>query len=176
MSIDYEDLRQIAREIPEVKSLLKERRQIEQDGKARGSYTKLTPHLTPSNDKYHPKKHAYDKSKSQAIKKITQEKLKKNAKAIKKTVHTHLAKDNDKELSKKYKEFKPDELVTLIEKGHSAVIEQRKNRKEKLKEDFEQTKTSTTQKKNKFQEAMDKMKKEYEENKRDIERDRGFSR
>lgn len=176
MSINYDDLRKIALEIPEVKKLLIERRQIVQDANVKGSYSKPVPHLTPSNDKYHQKKYLYDKSKDHSIQKIKQERLKENAKKVEKAVYVHLKKTDAMEFAKGYKQYKPDELVTLIEKGHDAVIQQRRDEQEQIKNDVELTKTSITKKNDRLIAAFERLKEDWEENERDIERDKGFSR
>lgn len=188
MSIGYEGLREIALEIPEVKRLLKERRQIEQDGQKKGAYTKPSPRLTPSNDKYHSKKHKLDKSKDLAVKKIIQDKLKENAKKIEKAIYANFDKDKEKEQIKGYKEFKSDELVAFIEKGREQVLKDRTKEIRQGKKEPEKE-IDTTQERfdkkienskdpnfDRLQDAFDKIKREYEQNKNEIQQDRGFSR
>ncbi|MEE9361960.1 MAG: hypothetical protein V3U92_05120 [Cellulophaga sp.] len=187
MSINYGVLREIVNEMPEVKRLLIERRQIEQDGKAKGSYTIPEPHLTPSNDKYHPKKHTLDKSKDLTVKKITRDKLKENAKKIEKAIYANFDKDKEREQINAYKQFKPDELVVFIEKGREQVLKDREKRetkqiRHKKKEPVKTTENSKEEKTfDRLQQAFDKIRWDFkeeqmQENKKDIQQDRGFSR
>lgn len=178
MTITDKELRDIVRNMPEVKRLLIERRQIQQDGQKKGTYTKPTPHLTPSNDKHHPKRHKYDKGKDLIVKKNTQDELKENAKNIKKAAHDYLKKNNEIELSKNYKQFKPDELIIFIEKGREQVLKDRA--KEKTKE-IHLEKKEPIKAFDRLQQAFDKIKWDFkeeqiQENKKDIQQGREYSR
>lgn len=198
MAIDYHFLKDLLNEIPEVKTLLKERDQIKRDGKKKGSYTKPSPHLTPSNDKFHPKKHKYNNSKDLALQKITKERLKENAKKIEKVVYDTLEKREDTLSLKELKDLKTNELVTFIEKGREQVIKNREKKKskevckqekkpekeiDKVQEAFDKKIEYLKEEQmfDRLQQAFDNMrwdtkKEQAQENKKDIERDRGFSR
>lgn len=134
MAIDYDKLRRIALNIPEIQKLLIERREIEQRSKEKSTYTHLKPRLTPSNEKFLSKKHTIDKSKIAEVQKQAKGELKKNAHKIEIALYQELKKRDLEERKEHFKEMKATELVTFIEKGRDQVVKDRKAEKQREKQ------------------------------------------
>jgi len=165
MAIDYYELRKIALDVPEIQKLLIERREIEQKSKEKVTFTRPKPHLTPSNDKYFPKKHTIDKGKIAEVQKQAKKQLKANAHKIEIALHQELKKQGLEKHKGHFKEMKVTELVTFIEKGRGQVLEDRKTEKkqtqqpkrlEESQEDFNQ-KVNTEKSLKPINRSQDKM-------------------
>ncbi|KAB8155092.1 hypothetical protein EZY14_004200 [Kordia sp. TARA_039_SRF] len=131
MSISYLFLREFAQNIPKVRDLLIERKQIEVDYYKDITYNKLDYTLKPSwAKKLPPRTYKNDKSKDQENReKYFKEQLENNAKEIEKALHTHCKETNLETLIENYKEFSANELPTFIEKGRDQVLKDREAKK-----------------------------------------------
>ncbi len=128
MSTNYNELRDVLRNLIEIKELLDERKQIEADYHKDTTYNKLDYTPKPSwAKKLPPRTYKLDKSKDKKSReKRFKEQLDQNAKKIEKVAHDHCKEMGGDELVDKLKEFSTNELPTFIEKGRDEVINNRK--------------------------------------------------
>jgi len=119
-------LRQLALGFPEVKDLLIERRQIEQDSKAVHKYKKLYPHPKPSGDIHFSKMHTAKMNDTSAKRLDTKAQLKGNAENIGTALKERLHKAGIGEVYENYDQMTSKELVTFLEKGNDEMLKERK--------------------------------------------------
>lgn len=129
-----EFLRELALGFSEVKELLIERRQIEQDGKAVHTYKKLYPHPKPSGDIHFSKTHTVKMNDTPVKRESTKTQLKDNAKNIETALKERLHKAGIGEVYENYNEMTSKELVTFLEKGHDAMLKEREKAQHKAVE------------------------------------------
>lgn len=120
-----EFLRELALGFPEVKELLIERRQIEQEAKAVHKYKKLYPHPKPSGDIHFSKIHKVKMNDTPAKRLNTKAELKDNAKNIGTALKERLHKAGIGEVYENYDQMTSKELVTFLEKGQDAMLKER---------------------------------------------------
>jgi hypothetical protein len=120
-----EFLRELALGFPEVKQLLIDRRQIEQDAKAIHTYKKPSPHPRPKGDIHFSKTHIVKMNDTHAKREHTKTQLDDNAKNIKIAINDRLHKAGIGEVSKSYNEMTSKELVTFLEKGYDTMLKER---------------------------------------------------
>ena len=123
-------LRELALSFPEVQDVLIERRQIEQDAKAVHTYRKFTPQPKPDGDLYFSKIHELRMDDTVTKRAITKQHLKDNAIKLGHTLEDRLHKAGISEAYQDYKTMTPQELVTFLEKGHDAMLQEREERQQ----------------------------------------------